>query len=95
MKMAYITGGGQMCDGKSNWRLSFIPDMFWGIVNFIVLFFRTMFSPALTGKGSGFESSYQSAAGRGGGAPKTPKRRMGGFRGGAGGPRAPPPAGGG
>ncbi|XP_072026494.1 selenoprotein K-like [Amphiura filiformis] len=93
--MAYISGGGQMLDGQSNWRLSVIPDLFWGFINFIVLFFRTMFTPDLTSKGRGFESSYQSGASRGGGPPRPPRRRMGGFRGGAGAPRAPPPAGGG
>ena len=28
---------GQVLDGKSRWRLSAIPELFWSFVNFIIL----------------------------------------------------------
>ncbi|PIK45314.1 putative selenoprotein K-like isoform X2 [Apostichopus japonicus] len=85
----------QVCDSRSPWRLSFIPDMFWGMVEFVILFFKTMVMPDLTSKGRGFDSSYQSSSKGGRPPPGPPRRRMGGFRGGAAGPTPPPAAGGG
>ncbi|XP_019637815.1 PREDICTED: selenoprotein K-like [Branchiostoma belcheri] len=90
--MAYVTGG-QMLDSRSPWRLSIIPEIFWGIINFIVLFFQTMYNPSLSKHGSDTASSYSRGDGRGP-PPPPPRRRFGGVRrGGAPGP--PPMAGGG
>lgn len=87
--MVYISGG-EVQDAKSPWRLSFIPEMFWAFINFIVLFFQTLISPSKTKYGNSYSTDYK-PGGDGGG----PRRRMGGFRGGGGGPAAPPMAGGG
>ncbi|GFR82288.1 selenoprotein K [Elysia marginata] len=35
--MPYISNG-QVVESRSIWRLSFITDAFWGIINFVVLF---------------------------------------------------------
>nr|XP_006811288.1 PREDICTED: selenoprotein K-like isoform X1 [Saccoglossus kowalevskii]XP_006811289.1 PREDICTED: selenoprotein K-like isoform X2 [Saccoglossus kowalevskii] len=91
--MVYVSEG-HVLDSQSPWRISAIPDLFWGILNFIVLFFQTMVSPGLTKKGSGYTSDYRSGSDKWG-PPRPPRRRMGGFRGGGGGPNPPPPAGGG
>ncbi|XP_033102523.1 selenoprotein K-like [Anneissia japonica] len=95
--MAYVDSSGNVIDSKSVWRLSIIPELFWGIINFIALFFQTMYSPGLTSKGTGYTSDYRvNSNGQGPPRPppRGPRRRMGGF-GGASAPRAPPPAGGG
>ncbi|XP_041348798.1 selenoprotein K-like [Gigantopelta aegis] len=92
--MVYVSSG-HILDSRSPWRLSFIPDLFWGIVNFIVLFFQTMFNPNKTKRGSSYTSDYRSGPRPGGGGGGGPRRRMGGFRGGADGPSPPPMAGGG
>lgn len=66
--------------------------MFWGLINFVVLFFQTLINPDLTKRGTGYTSNY-SAPGRGP-PPGPPRRRMGGlFR--TGGAAPPPMAGGG
>ncbi|XP_052090626.1 selenoprotein K-like [Mytilus californianus] len=90
--MVYVGQGGQMLDSRSPWRLSVIPELFWSIVNFFVLFFRTLINPSLSKEGSTYSRDYRS--GGGGGPPAPPRRRMGGFRGGGGAP-SPPPMGGG
>jgi len=92
--MAYVSGG-QMLDNQSPWRLNFIPELFWGLINFFVLFFRTLVNPGSNSKGSDYSTEYrvgnQGPFGPGGG----PQRRMGGFRRGGGGAGPPPMAGGG
>jgi len=84
-----------MLDNQSPWRLGYIPELFWGLVNFIVLFFQTLVNPDSSSKGSGYSTDYrvgnQRPFGPGGG----PQRRMGGFRRGGGGAAPPPMAGGG
>lgn len=91
--MAYISASGTVQDSKSSsWGLSTIPDMFWGFINFIVLFFQTMFSPDLTKKGNNYSSDYKPGDDRGG-----PRRRMGRPGNGGDGPSSPtnlPPGGG-
>jgi len=83
-------------DSRSPWRLSLIPELFWGIVNFVVLFFQTMFNPNASSRGDRYSTDYRPNGGGndpfgpGGG----PRRRMGGVRRG-GGPAPPPMAGGG
>ncbi|XP_065060883.1 selenoprotein K-like [Rhopilema esculentum] len=92
--MVYISESGHLSESKSPWRISIIQDTFWGIINFIVLFFQTMFSPDLTKKGKGYESSNYKP---GGGPPRPPGRRIGRIGGGGGGAGpgfAPPPGGG-
>ncbi|MBN3311227.1 SELK protein, partial [Amia calva] len=51
---------GQVLDSRSQspWRLSFITDLFWGIVEFVGLFFHSLFQPDLSKKGSAGSSSY-------------------------------------
>nr|XP_039251033.1 selenoprotein K-like [Styela clava] len=92
--MPYVAGG-QSLTQQSPWRVSIVYDLFWGLVNVVVLFFQTMIQPDLTSKGRGMDSSYSSRPGTGPGGPGGPRRRMGGFRGGAGSPSPPPAAGGG
>ncbi|XP_025107123.1 selenoprotein K-like [Pomacea canaliculata] len=91
--MVYVSGG-QILNSKSRWRLSFIPDIFWGIINFIVLFFQTMINPNMSKRGSAYTSDYRPPGSGPGGPPGGPRRRMGGFGGGGGAP-SPPPMGGG
>ncbi|XP_052782183.1 selenoprotein K-like [Mya arenaria] len=88
--MVYISGG-KVQESQTLWRLSIIPEIFWGIINFIVLFFETMISPSKTKYGNNYTSDYKAGNDGGGGGPR---RRMGGFRGGGGGPASPPMGGG-
>ena len=37
--MVHIVNG-QMVDSRSPWRLSIIPEIFWGVVNFVSAFFQ-------------------------------------------------------
>jgi len=90
--MPYISSSGTVNDSRSPWRLSFIPDMFWAVINFVVLFFQTMFSPDITKNGNQYSSDYRPDGGGGG-----PRRRIGRLNGG-GAPNSPgnlPPGGGG
>lgn len=88
--MVYVSQGNMM-DNRSPWRLSIIPEMFWGLINFIVLFFRTLIYPNMTKYGDNYSYDYRSD---GRGPPPPPRRRMGGLRFGSG-PSPPPMAGGG
>ena len=76
------------------WSVNSIGDLFWGIVNFFSLFFRTLINPDANKNGDGYTTDYR-ASGRRGGPPPGPRRRFGGFGGGSGAPSAPPYAGGG
>ncbi|XP_047490254.1 selenoprotein K-like [Penaeus chinensis] len=88
--MPYISSSGNI-GGDQGWSLSKIPNLFWGLVNFIVLFFQTLINPDLTKRGDGYSSSY-GAPGRGP-PPGPPSRRIGRIH--RGGGAAPPPMGGG
>ncbi|KAH3820658.1 selenoprotein K-like [Dreissena polymorpha] len=88
--MVYISSG-QIEQSQSVWRLSLISEFFWGIINFVVLFFQTMVSPSKTKYGNSYSTDYKAGNDGGGG---RPQRRMGGFRGGQGGPASPPMGGG-
>ncbi|KAF6031103.1 SELENOK [Bugula neritina] len=94
--MVYVSGG-QVYDSRP-WSLGSIQEIFWGFLNFIVLFFKTLVSPNLTSKGANSASTYRAGGSSGGGGPRGPppgpKKRMGGFGGRGGGPSAPPMAGG-
>ncbi|KAK7102402.1 selenoprotein K-like [Littorina saxatilis] len=92
--MAYVSGG-QVLESRSPWRLSFIPEFFWGIINFIVLFFKSMYNPDLNSRGGRYTSEYRPPGSGPGGPPQPPRRRQGGFGGGGGAPSPPPMGGGG
>uniref|UniRef100_H2XU60 Selenoprotein K n=2 Tax=Ciona intestinalis TaxID=7719 RepID=H2XU60_CIOIN len=89
--MVYVSAGGIQSQ-RSMWRVSFISESFWGLINFIVLFFKTMVQPDLTKHGRGLQSNY--SAKPNGGDDSGPRRRMGGFKRSTG-PSPPPAAGGG
>ncbi|XP_031567858.1 selenoprotein K-like [Actinia tenebrosa] len=90
--MAYLSQG-NVLERRSIWRLSIISDFFWGIVDFIILFFHTMISPGLTKHGNSYSSTEYRP---GGGPPKPPGRRFGRLGRGGGAPYNPgPPMGGG
>ncbi|XP_027053378.1 selenoprotein K-like [Pocillopora verrucosa] len=90
--MVYVSGS-NVLERRSIWRLSIFSDVFWGIINFVILFFHTMFSPGLTKHGNSYSNSEYRP---GGGPPRPPGRRFGRVgRGGGGAPYNPgPPMGG-
>uniref|UniRef100_A0AAR2L4L2 Selenoprotein K n=1 Tax=Pygocentrus nattereri TaxID=42514 RepID=A0AAR2L4L2_PYGNA len=76
---------------QSPWRLSFLSDLFWGVVEFIGLFLKTLVQPDLP-KDDNSSASSRFSDGRG--PPGFPgRRRMGRINHGAG--PSPPPMGGG
>ncbi|PWA31012.1 hypothetical protein CCH79_00010560 [Gambusia affinis] len=56
---------GQVLDSRSQspWNLSFLTDMFWGAVEFISLFFRTILHPDLSRKGNVASSRFSDGRG--------------------------------
>ncbi|MEE6501720.1 hypothetical protein FKM82_004303 [Ascaphus truei] len=92
--MVYIANG-QVLDGQSRspWRLSFVTDLFWGIADFVALFFQSIIRPDVTRRGCS-SSSSSTGYDDGRGPPGQPRRRMGRINHGAG-PSPPPMAGGG
>uniref|UniRef100_A0A2K6T7Z7 Selenoprotein K n=1 Tax=Saimiri boliviensis boliviensis TaxID=39432 RepID=A0A2K6T7Z7_SAIBB len=86
--MAYISKG-QVLDSRnqSPWRLSLITDFSWGIAEFVVLFFKTLFQRSY---GNSSDSRYDD----GREPPGSPPRRMGRINH-LRGPSPPPMAGGG
>ncbi|TKS77304.1 Selenoprotein K [Collichthys lucidus] len=91
--MVYVSNG-QVLDSRtqSPWRLSFLVDLFWGAVEFIGLFFKTIIHPDMTKNGNSASSGFTD--GRGPPGPPGGRRRMGRINHG-GGPNAPPMGGGG
>eukprot|EP00064_Thunnus_orientalis_P017680 superscaffoldBa00003823_g17766 len=91
--MVYVSNG-QVLDSRmqSPWRLSFLVDLFWGVVEFFGLYFKTLIHPNMTKDGNGASSSFSD--GRGPPGPPGGRRRMGRINHG-GGPSAPPMGGGG
>uniref|UniRef100_A0A8C4TIU6 Selenoprotein K n=2 Tax=Erpetoichthys calabaricus TaxID=27687 RepID=A0A8C4TIU6_ERPCA len=91
--MVYVSNG-QVLNSRtqSPWRLSFFSDLFWGIVEFVGLFFQSLFQPDLSKNGNTSSSRFYD----GRGPPGFPggRRRMGRINHG-GGPTPPPMAGGG
>uniref|UniRef100_A0A8C3I9C9 Selenoprotein K n=1 Tax=Chrysemys picta bellii TaxID=8478 RepID=A0A8C3I9C9_CHRPI len=77
---------------RAPWSLSFITDFFWGIADFVVLFFQSLVKPDLRRRGCISSSNSRYDDGRG--PPGNPRRRMGRINHG-GGPSPPPMAGGG
>ncbi|KAJ0396620.1 hypothetical protein ATCC90586_008718 [Pythium insidiosum] len=57
--MTYITGGDVVAK-RSVWRVSIVSDFFWGVVNFVGVFFSSIFSDPAT------LSSNHGSGGRGG-----------------------------
>uniref|UniRef100_A0A8C5S363 Selenoprotein K n=1 Tax=Laticauda laticaudata TaxID=8630 RepID=A0A8C5S363_LATLA len=84
---------GQVLDNRSRtpWSLSSITDFFWGIADFIVMFFQSIVHPDLR---RSYTSSSSSRYDDGRGPPGFPRRRMGRITQ-FGGPSPPPMAGGG
>ncbi|KAI5101547.1 selenoprotein K [Silurus meridionalis] len=90
--MVYVSNG-QVLDSttRSPWRLSFLSDLFWGVVEFIGHFFQTLIQPDRSKDGN---QSSMSRFSDGRGPPGSlGRRRMGRINHG-GGP-SPPPMGGG
>ncbi|XP_013857192.1 selenoprotein K [Austrofundulus limnaeus] len=87
--MVYVSNG-QILNSRaqSPWRLSLLVDLFWGAVEFIGLFFKTIIHPDLSTRAS---SSFSD--GRGPPGPPGGRRRMGRITYSAG--PSPPPMGGG
>ncbi|KAL5078677.1 hypothetical protein RYX36_007098 [Vicia faba] len=83
--MAYVERG-VVKSKRSIWRIKTITDFFWAIVNFIGVFFATMFSVEKSdaykkgsagknwGGGSGGGGSGGGGGGGGGGGPRGPPR---------------------
>ncbi|KAL8595171.1 hypothetical protein ACOMHN_013844 [Nucella lapillus] len=92
--MVYVSGG-QVLESRSPWRFSAIPEFFWGVLNFIILFVKSMFNLDMSKKGNTHTSDYRPPGNGPGGPPRPPRRNVGGFRGEGGDAPGPPPAGGG
>merc|ERR1711915_726115 len=90
--MAYIEDGTVKAK-RSMWRLSFIVELFWAVVNLIASFIRTMFSMEATesykkksgSRGGGWDSGPGGGGGSGGGpygsGPRRPPRGLDNVRG--------------
>ncbi|XP_069701199.1 selenoprotein K-like [Periplaneta americana] len=72
--MVYISSSGTIQE-KSPWSLSRLVDLFWSLLNFIVMFFRTLVNPDMNRHGERFTRDYRP----GNGPPRPPQRRMGGL----------------
>ncbi|XP_061477998.1 selenoprotein K isoform X2 [Rhineura floridana] len=92
--MVYISNG-QVLDSRSRapWSLSSITDFFWGIADFVVMFFQSIIRPDLRRRDNASSSSSRYDDGKG--PPWFPRRRMGRIKHFGGGPNPPPMAGGG
>jgi hypothetical protein len=77
--MVYISSSGTLEEKRSIFRLTIFAEVFWVIVNFIGLFFSSLFGEAKTGASQG--GRYQprrrpgGGGGGGGGGPETPGGR--------------------
>jgi hypothetical protein len=92
--MPYVASDGNVLAARerSLFSLSAIPELFWDVVNFVTLFFRTIIDPNLTSRGANYTTSYRPG---GSAQPAVPKRRIGGVNRGAGAGGGCPPMGGG
>ena len=76
--MAYVTGDGRVVQSRP-WSFAAIVDMFWGFLNVVALFFRTLVQPDSTKKGDSSSTDYR-RPGRPGGGPGPGGPRIHGFR---------------
>ena len=72
--MVYLKADGTMVEKRTMWRLSIIPDILWGVVDFFWLFVSTLISPesehnSLRPKRSGRSGGRSGGGGGGGGRP--------------------------
>ncbi|XP_043244143.1 selenoprotein K-like [Amphibalanus amphitrite] len=110
LKMPYISADGTVGGSPNYFSVQGLLGLFWAVVNFFQLFFRTLISPDDNKRGRSYTSDYRApgqgggggggGGGWGGGGPGgpprgMPRRRMGGFSTGQGAAGAPPMAGGG
>ena len=65
--MVYISASGTLSEKRSNWRISIIADIFWGIVNFFGLFFSSLFASDPDDKQIGRVHASEGGNGKGGG----------------------------
>nr|CAD7434370.1 unnamed protein product [Timema monikensis] len=50
---------GTIHQGSTPWR-AWILKLFWGVINFIIMFFKSLFNPELHKKGSRYTTDYRS-----------------------------------
>ncbi|KAK8401425.1 hypothetical protein O3P69_002891 [Scylla paramamosain] len=72
--MPYISSDGHVGERKG-WSLAAIPALFWGVINFIVLFFRTLINPNEPSRGNSQTGFYGPSGRRP--PPGPPPRRFG------------------
>ncbi|CAB3381996.1 selenoprotein K-like [Cloeon dipterum] len=77
--MVYVSAGGTVGGGNSPLKWSTWVNWFWGFLNFIVLFFRTLVNPKLNKDNDGNKQYSRDYRPPGGGPPRPPTRRTGGF----------------
>merc|ERR1712001_225260 len=90
-EMVYVMGDGRVVESRP-WSFGAITDMFWGFINVVVLFFRTLINPDSSSKGNNTSTDYRPSGrrpGPGSGPGSGPRIR--GFRSG-GAPSSPPMA---
>ncbi|GLE06093.1 hypothetical protein PINS_up015304 [Pythium insidiosum] len=79
--MTYITGGDVVAK-RSVWRVSIVSDFFWGVVNFVGVFFSSIFADPATLRSNGASAGNSGGGygGRGnggnGGGPRRPIGRV-------------------
>uniref|UniRef100_A0A1L8E466 Putative selenoprotein g n=1 Tax=Nyssomyia neivai TaxID=330878 RepID=A0A1L8E466_9DIPT len=81
--MVYVSRDGTVHQQGAPWSLERLVALFWGIVNFIYVFFLTMFNVDPDNPRAGpSRSNWGGGSGGGGGGnpPRPPNRRMGGFK---------------
>jgi len=65
--MVYIGTDGKVVSNRSPWRLSIVSDFFWGILNCMGLFFRTLTNPVQPGQRTYAERNKRMSNGTKGG----------------------------
>ncbi|XP_071445765.1 selenoprotein K-like [Hetaerina americana] len=73
--MVYINSRGEICQSQE-WGMSTMTNWFWGALNFVYMFFRTLISPGYNKHGSQYTRDYRPDPRP----PRPPQRRMGGFK---------------
>jgi len=72
--MVYVSSSGVIED-RPPWSLSRVIALFWGFLNFVFMFFKTLINPDMNKHGSRYTRDYRP----GPRPPPPPRRRMGGF----------------